>query len=143
MMAVGDNSEQDEKLKEFTYLLLDDDRFSRTLIKTALGQYGIRSIIEAENAIKAIEIMKDEKIDILLVDHEMPGVTGMEFINLVRKAKEGINNNDLPIVMITANMEKETVLGARKLNVQEYVVKPISPLSLKKRLQSAISKAGL
>lgn len=143
MISANDGLDHDEKLKSLTYLLLDDDRFSRTLIKTALSQFGIRDVIEADNAIKAISLIKEEKIDMLLVDHEMPGITGMEFVNLVRKGKEGIGNNDLPIVMITANMEKETVLGARRLNIQEYVVKPISPMTLKKRLQSAVSKVGI
>ncbi len=129
----------EEELSYLQVLLVDDDRFARTLIKTALSQLGIRYVTEAKSAVEAIELLKTQPVDVALVDHEMPGVTGLELVRLIRNGKEGITNTDVPVVMITGNTDKSTVVGARDVGIQEYVVKPISPAALEKRLAKAVS----
>ncbi len=129
---------EESPLAKFRYLILDDDSFSRTVIRTALSQFGVRNVSEANNAIKAIEILKNEPIDVILVDQEMPGITGLEFAQLVRRGEEGIHNVNVPIIVVTVNTAQKTVLQAKSVGVQEYIVKPVSPIALKKRLEKAL-----
>lgn len=119
-----------------TCLIVDDDKFSRTFIKTALYQIGIKNTKEANNTQEALELLKDFKIDVVLLDQQMPEKSGLEF---AKELKSGIHNNkNVPIIMITVDTKEQTVLTAKNLGIQEYLVKPISPLALKKRICSAI-----
>ena len=119
-----------------TCLVVDDDKFSRTFIKTALHQIGMKNTREAASAAEAVELLNSFKIDIILLDQQMPGKTGLE---LARELKNSNNPHlkSLPIIMITVDTKEKTVLDARNLGIQEYLVKPISPLALKKRILNA------
>ena len=116
--------------------MVDDDKFSRTFIKTALYQIGIKNAKEAANAPEAIEILNSFKIDVILLDQQMPNKSGLEF---ARELKSGSikDTENIPIIMITVDTKEKTVLDAKALGIQEYLVKPISPLALKKRICSA------
>lgn len=114
-------------------LVVDDDKFSRTFVKTALYQIGIKNVREAINAEEALELLADMKIDVILLDQQMPEKSGLE---LAKELKSGKFKN-IPIIMITVDTKEKTVLDAKGLGIQEYLVKPISPLALKKRLCTA------
>ncbi len=117
-------------------LIVDDDKFSRTFTKTALYQIGIKNTKEASNTKEAIEILRNFKIDVILMDQQMPDQTGL---TLAKEIKEGSikNINPTPIIMVTVDTKEKTVLEAKDIGIQEYLVKPISPLALKKRICTA------
>lgn len=118
-----------------TCLIVDDDKFSRTFIKTALSQIGIKNTKEASTPAEASEALGNFPVDIILLDQEMPEKSGLEFAREL-KGSSG-QTKDIPIIMITVDTKEKTVIDAKKLGIQEYLVKPISPLALKKRIQSA------
>lgn len=117
-------------------LIVDDDKFSRTFTKTALYQIGIKNTKEASNTKEALELLQSFKIDIILLDQQMPDKTGLEFAS---ELKRGIveSAKNIPIIMVTVDTKEKTVLDAKELGIQEYLVKPISPLALKKRICTA------
>lgn len=119
-----------------TCLVVDDDKFSRTFVKTALYQIGIKNTKEASTTAEAAEILRSYKINVVLLDHQMPEQTGLE---LARQIKEGAigDDKDLPIIMVTVDTKEKTVLDAKSIGIHEYLVKPISPLALKKRICTA------
>lgn len=119
-----------------TCLIVDDDKFSRTFIKTALYQIGIKNTKEAATTVEAAEILRGYKINVVLLDHQMPDQTGLE---LARQIKEGVigDSKDLPIIMVTVDTKEKTVMDAKAIGIHEYLVKPISPLALKKRICTA------
>ncbi len=119
-----------------TCLIVDDDKFSRTFIKTALYQIGIKNTKEANNSQEALELLNDFKIDVILLDQQMPEKSGLEFAKELKSGMFGSKN--VPIIMITVDTKEQTVLTAKNLGIQEYLVKPISPQALKKRICSAI-----
>ncbi len=117
-------------------LVVDDDKFSRTFIKTALYQIGIKNTKEAGSAAEAMELLQSFKIDIILLDQQMPEKSGIDFVrDLKRGALDSAKN--IPIIMVTVDTKEKTVLDAKQLGIQEYLVKPISPLALKKRICTA------
>ncbi len=117
-------------------LIVDDDKFSRTFIKTALYQIGIKNTKEASSTEEAAELLHSFKIDVILLDQQIPGKNGLDF---ARELKTGNieNGKNIPIIMVTVDTKEKTVLDAKALGIQEYLVKPISPLALKKRICTA------
>lgn len=133
---MSENIHQNINLEAVTCLIVDDDKFSRTFIKTALYQIGIKNTKEANNSQEALELLNDFKIDVILLDQQMPEKSGLEFARELKSGMHGTQN--VPIIMITVDTTEQTVLTAKNLGIQEYLVKPISPLALKKRICSAI-----
>ena len=118
-------------------LIVDDDKFSRTFMKTALYQIGIKNTKEASSTEEAAELLRSFKIDVIFLDQQMSGESGLEFAkNLKSGAIESAK--DTPIIMVTIDTKEKTVLDAKGLGIQEYLVKPISPLALKKRICTAV-----
>ena len=127
------NTNKPADLESMTCLVVDDDKFSRTFIKTALYQIGVKNTKEASTAKEAMEQLNNFKIDLILLDQQMPEINGIEFVkNLQTKTLEGYDQ--IPVIMITVDTKEKTVLDAKELGIKEYIVKPISPLALKKRI---------
>ena len=119
-----------------TCLVVDDDKFSRTFVKTALYQIGIKNTKEAASFSEASEILHNYKIHVVLLDHQMPEQCGLELARQIKDGRIG-DNKDLPIIMVTIDTKENTVLDAKAIGIHEYLVKPISPLALKKRICTA------
>jgi PleD family two-component response regulator len=118
-----------------TCLVVDDDKFSRTFVKTALYQIGVKNTKEASTTSEAIEILRNYKVHVVLLDQQMPDQSGLE---LAKKIKSGeVADKDLPVIMVTIDTKENTVMEAKSIGIHEYLVKPISPLALKKRLCTA------
>lgn len=119
-----------------TCLIVDDDKFSRTFVKTALYQIGIKNTKEAASFGEASEILRNYKIHVVLLDHQMPEQSGLELARQIKEGRIG-DNKELPIIMVTIDTKENTVLDAKSIGIHEYLVKPISPLALKKRICTA------
>ncbi len=120
-------------------LVVDDDKFSRSFIKTALYQIGIKTIKEAASASEATEILRNFNVNLILLDQIMEEKNGIEFASEIRGGKIS-DNKDIPIVMITVDNHEKTVLEARNLGIKEYLIKPISPQALKKRIINTLEQ---
>ena len=118
-------------------LVVDDDRFSRSFIKTALFQIGIKDIKDASSAAEAHEILTNFKINLILLDQIMPEQSGIEFAQSL--ADQHPEQTNIPIIMITVDTQEKTVLDAKNAGIKEYLVKPISPISLKQRIINALN----
>lgn len=118
-------------------LIVDDDKFSRTFTKTALYQIGIKNTREAATPQEAAEIIRSYKIDVVLLDHQMPEQSGLELAKQIKEGKIG-DNKSLPIIMVTIDTKEKTVMDAKAIGIHEYLVKPISPLALRKRIATAV-----
>lgn len=122
-------------------LIVDDDKFSRTFIKTALYQIGIKNTKEASTTEEALELLRSFKIDVILLDQQMPKQNGLDLAKELRGGSHAENGGATPIIMVTVDTKERTVLDAKGLGIQEYLVKPISPLALKKRICTALGLA--
>lgn len=117
-------------------LIVDDDKFSRTFTKTALYQIGIKNTKEASSSKEAAEIIQNYKVDVILLDQQMPEKNGLDLAKEVKSGNLG-NNPNIPVIMVTVDTKEKTVLDAKGIGIHEYLVKPISPLALKKRICTA------
>ena len=67
----------------------------------------------------------------------MPEQSGLELARQIKEGKIG-NHKDMPIIMVTIDTKENTVMDAKKIGIHEYLVKPISPLALRKRICTAL-----
>jgi two-component system, chemotaxis family, chemotaxis protein CheY len=110
------------------FLLVDDMEPLRRVVRSMLKELGYKEVEEAASAYEAIQAleriaMTGRNIDIILSDWQMPGMSGMEFLEFVR-ATESLKN--IPFVMITAEGHREQILAAIQAGVSSYLVKPFS-----------------
>lgn len=120
----------------FSVLIVDDEKLDREGLKRQLewSRYGIEEIFLAENGFEAIDIIKNNNINILLTDVKMPGLSG---IQLVRKINEVMPDNKIKIIFISGFDDFEYVKGALELNACQYILKPVDT----DELSSAVKKA--
>ena len=106
---------------ERTLLVVDDNAANRDLLSRRLERKGFR-VITAENGQRALDILATSKVDLVLLDIMMPGLTGLE---VLRKVRETQAPSALPVVMVTAKTESEDIVEALELGANDYVTKPI------------------
>jgi YesN/AraC family two-component response regulator len=121
-------------------LIVDDEYYSRKVIRTLLNAIGVSNVHEAENGPAGLEIIRAVSPDVALVDWEMPGMDGAAFVKTVRSPNSFPLPN-IPIIMLTGHAERWRVLEAVRLGVNEYLLKPVSGKTLLDRLTSTLGKA--
>ncbi len=119
-------------------LVIDDEHYTRKVIKTLLMTMGVRTIQEAPDGYTGLEIIRSFAPHIVLVDWEMPGLDGPGFVRAVR-SPDTFPYPDVPIIMLTAHGERSRVVEAARLGINEYLLKPVSSQALQARLLSVIT----
>ena len=113
------------------FLIVDDSSTMRRILKHTLVRIGYNDITEADNGKNALDLL--DGIDMILTDWNMPVMDGLEFVKTVRSQKVSI-----PILMITTNAAKDDIVEALKNGVNNYIVKPFTPETLKEKLDQIL-----
>jgi CheY-like chemotaxis protein len=134
------NAKQVEYLiHQLAVLVVDDNQFMRTMVRSLLGSIGIKKTFEAADGIGALETIREAKPDVVVLDWEMPLLNGPELVRIVRSP--GVfPTPDVPIIMLTGHLERWRVVEAAKLGVNEFLCKPVSAKALYDRLISILLK---
>lgn len=127
----------DIDLGPVTVLIIDDSRYARSFIKSALHSFGVRDIHEAGDGPAGLEALAGRKIDLVLVEHDMELMDGIGFTRLVRDGHVP-ERIDVPIIMISGIADMDKVVEARNVGVNEFLVKPVSADSLFRRVRNAL-----
>jgi CheY-like chemotaxis protein len=127
-------------LSEVSFMIVDDNQFMRSLIKTILNAFHVGPMFEAADGADAFKLMAGGiKPDIILTNWAMPTLDGCEFTKLVRTADDSPNPY-VPIIMISAHSEKARVEAARDAGINEFLAKPLSARALYERIIRVIEK---
>ena len=121
----------------FRILVAEDDHAIRTLITTKLKQENY-TIYTAENGKEALLLMEKYQVDLLISDIMMPVMDGYSLVKTLRETK-----HTLPILMITAKSQLESLEEAFVLGVDDYMVKPIRLEELALRVRALLRRAQL
>jgi len=113
-------------------LIVDDLPMMRKMLRYLLKQIGFTNIIEADGGKSAMKMLKNEKVDLIMCDWNMPEIKGIDILNKVRSDDELKN---IPFIMITCEAKKKTVEEAIKAKVTDYVVKPFSGEAISEKLK--------
>lgn len=120
-------------LREITFLVADDSSQSLEIICQVISGFGAKGIVRCENAAEAREQLKKNVIDFVVTDAQMPGETGFELIEWLRR-HGGDQNRFAPAIVVTAHTEQSWVARARDSGANFLVAKPISPQVLLDRI---------
>lgn len=115
-------------------LIVDDERSMRDFLKILLEKEGHKVAI-AESGKKALEILDNQEVDVIVSDIRMPGMTGIELLGAVKEKYP-----DLPIIMITAFASPDDAVLAMKNGAFDYITKPFNVDEIKSVIASATSK---
>jgi two-component system chemotaxis response regulator CheY len=113
----------DAKTKTKRVLVVDDSRIMRNIIKNIFNDMRMPvEFQEAANGKDALRFLRKLKIDMVLLDWNMPEINGLEFLKMVRAQKEFAK---LPIIMITSESARYNVIEALKAGATDYLIKPL------------------
>lgn len=116
-------------ISKISFLIIDDNRYMRRIVNSALKGFGVSKLFEAQDAAEGFEMFRTQMIDIIIVDYKMDTLDGVEFVQLVRTARDSPNPY-VPIIMLSAYTNRATVEAARDAGITEFLSKPISAKSL-------------
>ncbi len=105
----------------FSVLVVDDNPVTRILCSRVLDSEGYRVLL-AEDGIEALRLIKEEPVDLVLLDVMMPGLSGFDALEALRKLYPP---SRLRVVMVTAKDQSEDIIRAFKLGADDYITKPL------------------
>lgn len=115
-------------------LVIDDDTRLRTLLGRFLGENGFEVSL-AKDANEAREFMKNNQLDLLIVDVMMPNEDGITFTSSIRK------NSSMPIIMLTARGEFDDRIKGLEAGADDYLPKPFEPKELLLRINNVLKRS--
>jgi two-component system, chemotaxis family, chemotaxis protein CheY len=121
----------------YNILVVDDSKMIRSIIRKTLSltKLEIGEIFEAENGLKALEILGNNWIDIVLSDLNMPEMSGLELIDAM--AEDGLLK-DTPVVVISTDGSATRIDQLKKKGIREYIRKPFTPEAISEIIEKVL-----
>jgi len=114
-------------------LVVDDEPSIRQIVETRLKMAGY-DVVTAGDGLEALEMVKSENPNLIVLDIMMPKVDGLQVCKEIRK------NLTTPIIMLTAKGEVVDKIQALELGADDYIVKPFSPRELEARIKAVLRR---
>lgn len=116
-------------------LIVDDSTINNILLQNFLEENGFEAI-SALNGPDALELIKKEKIDLVLLDVMMPEFSGFDFLSYLK-----LHNLSVPVIVITANADVEYKDKSFELGAKDFITKPIQFVELKDKMNRVLQLA--
>ncbi len=126
------------KFARVMVLVVDDNHYMRVIVCTMLRSMGITLIREASDGIEALEIVRDWRPDVIILDLMMEQLDGIEFTKLMRRGSDSPNPY-IPIIMMTGHTDRRRVLEARDAGINEFIAKPLTARALMDRMRNVVN----
>ena len=114
-------------------MIVDDDPQIRRVLRTALVAQGYE-VIDARNGDEALEKLRDEKVDLVILDMNMPGMGGLETCRTIR------STSDISVIMLTVRDAESDKVEALDAGADDYITKPFSSPELLARIRAALRR---
>lgn len=118
-----------------TVLIVDDEPQIRRVLRTTLTSHGY-AVLEARTGDEALELIRTEEVDLILLDLNMPGRSGVETCREIRAT------GDVPIIMLTVRNTERDKVQALDAGADDYVVKPFGSEELMARIRAALRRTA-
>ncbi len=122
-------------MSDLKILAVDDSPTMRRIIINTLKRAGYGDVTEASDGKDALAKLKVDKFNFVITDWNMPEMDGLTFVTNIRKTPE---YKDLPILMVTTRSVKDDIIEAMKAGVNNYIVKPFTPETLKEKIENTL-----
>lgn len=124
-----------ERLARLNVLVADRDFRTASLVQRILFSFGFRNMDVTTNGESALALLRSRPYNILITEWNMVPVDGVALVKAIRTAKDDARiPRDIPILMLTAKSDKESVLTARDAGITEFVAKPFSAKTISNRI---------
>lgn len=123
-------------MADLKILAVDDSPTMRRIIINTLKRAGYNDVIEANDGKDALAKLKVEKANFVITDWNMPEMDGLTFVTTLRSIDE---YKKLPVLMVTTRSVKEDIVEAMKAGVNNYIVKPFTPDTLKAKIEQTLA----
>ncbi len=118
-------------------VVVDDFGTTRRIIRNLLLERGYGDVCEAVDGNDALNVLKSNKIDFVITDWNMPGMSGLELLKTIRATEEW---SDIPVLMVTTESKREQLLEAAQAGVNGYVVKPFDSETLNHSIEKVLDR---
>lgn len=114
-------------------LVVDDFSTMRRIVRNLLVELGFSNLLiqEADDGNNALALLRSQPFDIVVTDWNMPNMSG---IDLLRAIRAEASMKHLPVLMVTAENNREQIIAAAQAGVNGYIVKPFTAITLKEKL---------
>jgi DNA-binding response OmpR family regulator len=127
------------RIEALRVLIVDDDPYMRKVVRTMLMTMGVKTIHEACDGFSGLDLLREQKTDLAIVDWEMPMLDGAEFVRTVRSPST-FPAPDVPIIMLTGHGDRWRVIEAARIGAHEYLLKPVSTKALCDRVVTILNQ---
>ena len=118
-------------------LVVDDMSTMRRIVKNILKQLGFSNMEEAENGQEALQKLRADTYGFVVSDWNMPVMPGIELLRAIR-ADDKLKH--IPVLMVTAEAQKENLIEAIQAGVNNYVVKPFTAETMQEKINKIFNK---
>jgi len=130
---------QPSSIRASSLLIVDDNSVNRIMLSRYITKLGYQAVL-AENGRQALEKLQSEPFDLVLLDVQMPEMDGYA---VLEQLKADTRLRDIPVIMISAVEELESVVRCIELGAQDYLPKPFNPVLLRARLTACLERKQL
>ena len=116
-------------------LVVDDSSTMRSVLVKILRQIDITDVDEAADGVQAVDAVDASEYGIVLMDWNMPNMLGIDAVREIRA-----KGKDMPIIMVSTQGEKRSVLEALKAGANNFIVKPFTPEDIREKITEALEK---
>jgi DNA-binding response OmpR family regulator len=120
--------------------VVDDEPKILDIVRSYLEKNGYRALT-ARTGKEALAVLQSNKVALMLLDLMLPDLPGEELCRRVR-ARTVCAESDMPIIMMTAKVDEESIIHGLRIGADDYVTKPFSPRQLMARVEAALRRAG-
>ena len=126
-----------DMIQGLAILIVDHNQQSRRLTKTMLTTLGAKSVYEATDGLAALDLLRNNNIDVMVLDRDVPVLSAPELLSFVR-SPDLFPKADLPVIMLVASARRRDASEAMRTGAHELLLKPTSPKALQDRLLSVM-----
>ncbi len=138
--SITSQASQIDQMQGMRVLVVDDSRTLRKLLIRELNLVGINNIQEATDGAEAVERVRAEPFDLMLLDMEMPELDGLDVLKLI---KSDPVLSYLPVIVISGGEQFSKTVECIQIGAEDYLPKPFDPILLRARVYSSLEKKRL
>jgi two-component system, chemotaxis family, chemotaxis protein CheY len=123
-----------------SFLVVDDQPFTRRIVRTILHGFGSREVHEAADGAEALELARTLMPSIIVTDLIMPDFNGLKFIKMLRAPTAATRK--IPIIVLSGYLTKTAAIEVKRCGAEELLAKPVSPKALYEHVSRIVLRAG-
>ncbi|MBR9776573.1 MAG: response regulator [Cytophagales bacterium] len=119
-------------------LIVEDNALNQMVLKVILGKWSNTSFKIANNGLEAVEMLKTQTFDVVLMDLQMPVMDGYEATQAIRSGASGTNNSNIPIIAVTADVTQKARNKVFEIGMDDYMTKPVKKEEIYNKIKKVL-----